>query len=104
MGVLYELLTKVLAKRLKKVVEKVISKFYNAFIEGKQILDAVLVANELVDSMLKSNACGVMCKLDTKRSATMSIGVSYFQFLIGWILVRNGYDGLNDIYPLQSFM
>lgn len=83
MGVLYELLTKVLAKRLKKVVEKVISKFYNAFIEGKQILDAVLVANELVDSMLKSNACGVMCKLDTKRSATMSIGVSYFQYLIG---------------------
>lgn len=43
---LYKLLPKVLANRLKVVVGKVVSQFQNAFIEGRQILDAALMANE----------------------------------------------------------
>ena len=48
-GCLYKLLTKVLANRLKKVMGKVISKFQNAFVEERQIIDVVLIANEVVD-------------------------------------------------------
>ena len=61
MGGLYKWLTKVLANRLKTVVGKVVSKAQNAFVKGRQILDAVLVANEVLDSVLKSKEGAVMC-------------------------------------------
>ena len=36
--------------------------------EGKQILNAGLIANEALDSRLKSSDKGVTCKLDTKKA------------------------------------
>ena len=39
-GSFFKLLAKVLANRLKKVVGKIVSKSQNAFVEGRQILDA----------------------------------------------------------------
>ncbi|RVW77606.1 hypothetical protein CK203_043008 [Vitis vinifera] len=53
-GILYKLLAKVLANRLKKVMGKIVSKSQNTFVEGRQILDASLIANEAIDSMQKS--------------------------------------------------
>ena len=68
MGSLYKLLAKVLANRLKKVMGKVVSSIQSAFIEGRQILDAALIANEVIDSLLKRKESGVLCKLDLEKA------------------------------------
>ena len=44
-GGLYKWLTKVFANRLKLVLGKLISKVQHAFVKGRQILDALLIAN-----------------------------------------------------------
>lgn len=39
-----------------------------AFLKGRQILDASLLANELVDSRVKQKQPGIQCKLDIEKS------------------------------------
>ncbi|RVW80633.1 Protein OSB2, chloroplastic [Vitis vinifera] len=65
---LYKLLANVIANRLKKVVGKVASKSQNAFVEGRQILDALLIANEAIDSMQKGGGGAILCKLDIEKA------------------------------------
>ena len=55
---LYKILAKVLVNRLRRVIDKVVSPFQNAFVEGRQILDAALIANEAVGYMLRRNDGG----------------------------------------------
>ena len=67
MGGLYKILTKVLANEIKRVMDKIISQSQMAFVEGRQILDVVLIANEVVDSTLRRKESGLVCKLDIEK-------------------------------------
>lgn len=57
-GCVYKLLAKVLANRLKGSLGSIISAEQHAFIQGKQILDATLIANEGLDSRNRSEIPG----------------------------------------------
>ncbi|XP_028125789.1 uncharacterized protein LOC114322644 [Camellia sinensis] len=67
-GSLYKILTKVLSSRLKAVIPQIISENQSAFIGGRNILDGMLVANEVVDSWKKSRKKGLILKLDFEKA------------------------------------
>ncbi|RVW39985.1 Transposon TX1 uncharacterized 149 kDa protein [Vitis vinifera] len=67
-GSVYKLLAKVLANRLKLVMGEVISYSQQAVIQGKQILNAILIANETLDFRLKDNKSSLFLKMDIKKA------------------------------------
>ena len=99
-GGLYKLLAKVLANRLKKVV----SSAQNAFVEGRQILDVALIANEAIDSLLKRNESGVLCKLNIEK-AYNHLNWNFLMLVMQRMgFGRSGLVGYLSVFPLQCFL
>ena len=67
-GGLYKILAKVLDNRLRRVVGQLVSTAQNVFVEGRQILDAMLIANKAIDALLKRKDKGLICKLDIEKA------------------------------------
>ncbi|XP_028058453.1 uncharacterized protein LOC114262297 [Camellia sinensis] len=66
-GSLYKVLTKVLSSRIKPVLPMIISESQSTFIRGRNILDGVLVANEIVNDWKKKQKQGIVLKLDFEK-------------------------------------
>jgi hypothetical protein len=62
-GSIYKVLAKVLANQLSKVIGSVISLNQYAFVQGRQILDGILIANEVVDEARKKKNSLLMFKV-----------------------------------------
>ncbi|KAJ9691309.1 hypothetical protein PVL29_013479 [Vitis rotundifolia] len=65
---LYKIIAKVLLGRLRGVLHETIHSTQGAFVQGRQILDAVLIANEIVDERRRSGEEGVVFKIDFEKA------------------------------------
>ncbi|XP_059288373.1 uncharacterized protein LOC132041681 [Lycium ferocissimum] len=95
----YKIISKVLAERLKRVVSKLVNKHQMAFIKGRQIMDAALIARECIDTRLRGEEPGVMCKLDIEKAYDHL----NWNFLIN-TLKTNGKGGLRQGDLLSPFL
>ncbi|XP_010327536.1 uncharacterized protein [Solanum lycopersicum] len=85
-GIIYKIFSKVLAERLKGVMTKLVDSQEMAFIKVRQIMDAVLVANEAMRSRQKQGKPGILCKLDIEKA----YDYVYWAYLLG-MLNRMGF-------------
>lgn len=67
-GSMYKILAKILANRLRLVIGSVISDSQSRFIKGRQILDGILVANEVVDEARKCKNELILFKVDFEKA------------------------------------
>ncbi|RVW76410.1 hypothetical protein CK203_056618 [Vitis vinifera] len=68
------------------MVNKVVFKFQNAYVKGSQILDVMPTANEAINSMLKSNNCGVPCFLQSSKGLRQGDPLLYLFMLATEVL------------------
>jgi hypothetical protein len=67
-NVIYKLLTKVIARRLKPILPTIISPEQSGYIEGRQILDSVILVHEVIHSLQKTKTPGMLLKLDLSKA------------------------------------
>ncbi|RVW87868.1 Transposon TX1 uncharacterized 149 kDa protein [Vitis vinifera] len=65
---LYKIIAKVLSRHLRGVLHETIHSTQGSFVQGRQILDAVLIVNEIVDEKRQSGEEGVVFKIDFEKA------------------------------------
>ncbi|GJW61068.1 putative RNA-directed DNA polymerase [Tanacetum coccineum] len=94
-GCFYKIITKILTNKIKRVIGKIVGEVKNAFIEGRYILDGVLIANETMEFVNSKKRKGIVFKVDSEK-AYDSIEWRYLKE----IMERMGFgtaEGLNDL-------
>ena len=64
----YKVIAKDLAEKFKKVMLSIITQTHSSFLEGRQILDPILIANEVVKEYRAKKKKGWMLKLDLEKA------------------------------------
>jgi exonuclease III len=67
-NVIYKIITKVIANRLKPILPFVISKEQAGYVEGRQIMDSVILAHEVISSLKSTKTPGMLIKLDLSKA------------------------------------
>lgn len=67
-GGVYKIVSKLLAERLKTVLPYIISDYQGAFIHDRQINDGIIIAAEVIDSRIRANKSGIVCKVDFEKA------------------------------------
>lgn len=60
--------SKVLASRLKRVLGSLISKFQTAFVSGRELLDGAVVANDIINLVVRNKKECMLFKVDFEKA------------------------------------
>ena len=67
-NVIYKIISKLIANRLKKGIGDLISEEQSGFVAGRQILDGIVIAIEVIHSMARSKDKAMFVKLDMAKA------------------------------------
>ena len=67
-NVIYKILTKIIANRLKPLLPFIISNEQTGYVEGRQIMDSVILSNEVIHTLKTSKTPGMLIKLDLSKA------------------------------------
>jgi len=66
-NVIYKIISKVIANRLKPILPDLISEEQSGYVEGRQILDNILLAQEMVHTLQTRKMAGMLMQLDLSK-------------------------------------
>ena len=78
-NVIYKIISKVIANRLKPLLPSLISPVQSGFVEGRQILDGVILVQEVLHSLKNSRIPGMLIKLDISKAYDK----------LNWVFIRS---------------
>eukprot|EP00253_Pinus_taeda_P022384 PITA_22384 len=67
-NVIYKIISKVIANRLKMILPSIISREQSSYVEGRQILDNILLAQEMIHSLHSRKVAGMLMQLDLSKA------------------------------------
>ena len=67
-NVVLKMITKVMANRLKPILPKLVSPKQSRFVEGRQILDGIILTQEMIHSLKQTKMPGIMIKVDLAKA------------------------------------
>ena len=63
-NVIYKIISKVIANRLKPLLPILISPEQKGYVEGRQILDGIILTHEVIHSLKQTKNPGMLLKID----------------------------------------
>lgn len=78
----YMIISKTLHLRLKMVMKGIISQPQGSFIEGRKILDGVLIANECIKDRRISRRSNVICKVNLEKAYDHHVNWSFLDYTL----------------------
>ena len=66
-NVIYKIISKVIALRLKPILPFIISKEQSGYIEGRKIMDSIILVHEIIHSLKSTRTPSMLLKLDLSK-------------------------------------
>lgn len=80
-NVIYKIISKIMVNRLKPLMDSLIAPYQNASIKGRNIIDNILIAHEIIDALRK--------KKGRKASfGSLKIDMSKTYDRVGWVFLK----------------
>ena len=97
-GSIYKIISKILSFRLKKMMNKVIDLRQFVFLEGRSLLNSVLVTNEVLEEVKRKKKVVSFLRWIMRRRMTRWVENLSFTWWTNLGFARSGFSGLNLVW------